>query len=129
MTLSAQVYVERLAALYADAKIVINCAADQLRTINMRLFEGMGCGALVVTDQVPGQERLFQDGEHCVVFEGVDDVLAKLEHCLAHLDQAQRIASAGYRHVMARHTYDHRARELLDVVRELGSGRRTRAPK
>lgn len=119
VTLRAKVYVERLAALYADAKIVVNCAADFLRTINMRLFEGMGCGALVVTDWVPDQERLFEDGKHYVIYRDVDDLLAKLDYYLARLDLAQQIATAGYRHAMARHTYEHRARELLEIIEGL----------
>src|SRR5690606_21606271 len=116
ITFNAKVYVDRLAALYADAKIVINCAADRLRTLNMRLFEAMGCGALILTDSVPYQDRLFQDGRHYVVYEDVDDLLGKLEFFLNHLDRAQEIAHTGYRHVMARHTYTHRARELLAII-------------
>lgn len=120
ISLYAKVYVDKLAALYGNAKIVVNCAADQLRTINMRLFEGMGCGALVVTDLVPDQERLFKDGEHCVVYHDTGDLLGKLSYFLDHLDRAQEIATQGRRHVMARHTYAHRARELMTVIQEIG---------
>ena len=95
ISLYAKVYVDKLAALYGNAKIVVNCAADQLRTINMRLFEGMGCGALVVTDLVPDQERLFKDGEHCVVYHDTGDLLGKLSYFLDHLDRAQEIATQG----------------------------------
>lgn len=121
ITLNAKVYLDKLAALYGNAKIVVNCAADELRTINMRLFEGMGCGALVLTDLVPDQERLFQDGEHYVVYQGVTDLLEKLDHYLAHLDRAQEIAARGHQHVLTHHTYAHRARGLLRIIAELSS--------
>lgn len=129
ISLNAKVYVDRLAALYSNAKIVINCAADHLRTLNMRLFEGMGCGALVLTDWVPYQEKLFKDGKHYVVYREIDDLLGKLEYFLEHLDEAQRIAGAGYRHVMARHTYAHRAGELLTIIRKLGRKKRRGAKR
>lgn len=119
ITLNAKVYLDKLAALYGNAKIVVNCAADELRTINMRLFEGMGCGALVVSDLVPHQDELFRDGKHYVVYQGVDDLLEKLEYYLAHLDRAQKIATRGHRYVLAHHTYAHRAKELLQIIAEL----------
>ena len=75
----------------------------------MRLFEGMGCGALVVSDLVPHQDELFRDGKHYVVYQGVDDLLEKLEYYLAHLEEAQQIASQGYHYLLSRHTYKHRA--------------------
>src|SRR5690606_17178316 len=48
LALNGNLYLNDLAALYGRSKIVVNCTADRLRTINMRLFEGIGCGALVV---------------------------------------------------------------------------------
>jgi len=119
ITFNAKVYLHKLAALYGNAKIVINCAADQLRTLNMRLFEGMGCGALVLTDLVDFQDLLFDDGKHYVVYEGVHDVLDKLHYYLEHPDAAQEIASEGHRHVLSRHTYEDRARGLCAIIRSL----------
>ena len=119
ISLYAKVYLHKLAALYGNAKIVVNCAADKLRTINMRLFEGIGCGALVLTDLVPHQDRLFEDGKHYVVYDDIDDLIQKLDYYLTHLDEAQAIASDGHRHLLAHHTYEIRARELCAIVEEL----------
>lgn len=119
ITLYAKVYVEKLAALYGNAKIVLNCAADHLRTLNMRLFEGMGCGALVLTDVVDGQEQLFEDGKHYVVYRDTEDLIAKLDYYLDHPQDAQRIAAEGRRHLLSRHTYEHRARELCAIIQNL----------
>ena len=121
ISLYGKVYLHKLAALYADAKIVVNCAADQLRTINMRIFEGMGCGALVVTDLVPHQDLLFEDGKHYVVYRSIDDLIDKIGYYLDHLDEAQRIALQGYHYLLSRHTYEHRARELCAMIKDLSS--------
>ena len=119
MSLYARVYLHKLAALYGNAKIVLNCAADGLSALNMRLFEGMGCGALVLTDLVEHQDEIFEDGKHYAVYRDVDDLIAKLEYYLSHLDEAQRIAAEGRRHLLSRHTYEHRARELCAIVERL----------
>lgn len=116
VSLYAKVYLHKLAALYGNAKIVLNCAADQLRTLNMRLFEGMGCGALVLTDLVEHQEGLFEDGKHYIVYQDIDDLLAKVDYYLDHLEDAQRIASEGRRHLLMHHTYELRARELCAII-------------
>src|SRR5690606_41847512 len=55
-------------------------------------------------------------GKHYVVYQGVDDLLEKLEYYLAHLDRAQKIATRGHRYVLAHHTYAHRAKVLLQII-------------
>ncbi len=117
LSLQSKVYLEQLAGLYSDSRIVFNCSADLFgHGMNLRTFEAMGCGALLVTDRVLDLERLFGDGEHCVVYDDIPDLLDKLEHYLAHLDEAQAIAARGRELVLGRHTYEHRARELLDLI-------------
>lgn len=60
----------------------------------MRIFEGMGCGALVITELTPYQSRIFKVGEHYVVFKNHKDLLEN-------------------------HTYEHRGYELLNVIDKL----------
>lgn len=120
LKLDAQAYLKDLADLYGDSKIVVNGSMDDGRHINMRLFEGMGCGALVLTDRASGQERLFQDGAHLAVYEDATGLLERIDYFLQNLDEAQRIASAGRAHLLNRHTYRRRAEELLRVFAELG---------
>lgn len=85
----------------------------------MRLFEGMGCGALVVTDLVPDQDALFTDRLHYVTFRGIQGAIDQLAYYLAHPSEAQAIAAAGHNHVLAHHTYRHRARTIVAEIRNL----------
>lgn len=108
-------YLEKLSELYGNSKIVFNQTADHIKTFNMRIFEGMGCGALVLTDDTPEQSRLFQDGKHYIIFNSTEDLLEKAQYYLEHLDEAAKIAAAGHKHVLKAHTYEHRARQLLEL--------------
>jgi spore maturation protein CgeB len=83
----------------------------------MRIFEGAAAGALVLTDAVAnGLGELFRLGEEIVVFDDDADLLAKVDHFLAHPDERASIAAAGQRRVLAEHTYAHRVDRLLQVV-------------
>ncbi len=123
MSFYSNVYLEKLAKLYCHSKIVFNHSADELKTINMRLFEGMASGALMMTDLVPNQETLFIDKKHCVTFHGKEDLLSKIEYYLKNPVQAQRIATAGYQYMKNNHTYKNRAYELLQYISEVNQSK------
>ncbi|CAH8715357.1 glycosyltransferase [Paenibacillus thiaminolyticus] len=86
----------------------------------MRIFEGMGCGALVLTDNTLEQSELFENGVHYVLYDSQEDMLEKLWYYLVdHPDEAAKIAAEGQRHVVRNHTYEHRARHVLDLIAPL----------
>lgn len=103
------------AAIHARSQMVVNIT--ELPGFNMRNFEAMGQGALLLTQRTGyGIPDLFQDGVHLVVYEDRDDLLEKAAYYLQHDDERERIASAGQREVLARHTYRHRAAEFLRII-------------
>jgi hypothetical protein len=57
---------EKAAEIYGQSKIVFNIA--MLDDINMRTFEGMATGSLLLTNWLPTMEELFEDGKHCVLY-------------------------------------------------------------
>lgn len=119
MSFHKRVFLDQLATTYSNSKIVLNHTADHIKSLNMRLFEGVGCGSLVLSDYVPKMEEIFTDGKHLVLFENHQDLLEKADYYLNHLEEAQIIASAGYRHLLSHHTYENRAHELLNIIEEL----------
>lgn len=119
LSLHSKVFLRDLGKLYGNSKIVFNQTADYLKTFNMRIFEGMGCGALVLTDLVPEQGTMFNDGQYYVVFRNRNDLMDKLDYYLKHLDKAQVIATAGYKYLLANHTYEHRAESVISMMKSL----------
>jgi len=105
------------AGIYASAKIVVNIT--ELVGFNMRNFEAMGMGAMLLTPNTGyGVPQLFQDGVHLVVYDGIEDLLEKASYYLAHDEERTKIAEAGRKEVLSKHTYRHRAREFLRVTGE-----------
>lgn len=106
---------EEVGEVYSRSRIVFNTsiAGD----VTMRLFEGGAAGGLVLTDGVAnGLDELFRMDEEIVTFADDDDLLARIDHLLAHPTERERIAAAGQRRVLAEHTYAHRVDRLLEIV-------------
>lgn len=105
-----------MAEIYAQAKIVVNAAYN--RDVNMRVFEAMASGALLITDDAEGLEDLFVDGEHLVVYRDPEELPGLVRRFLDDEEARERIAAAGQREVLDRHTYAHRMSTLVERVRE-----------
>jgi spore maturation protein CgeB len=110
-------YLEDMAQLYAQSRIVFNNAIAG--DLNMRVFEAMASGSLLLTDPVPesGLDELFEAGRHFVYYED-ENLVQTVRYYLDRPEERERIAREGQRHVLAHHTYLHRARALIATVRE-----------
>ncbi len=109
-------YFEEMAKKYSASRIVFNRSVRN--DVNMRVFEAMACGSLLLTNDLRdnGQEELFRDGVHCATYTDAGDLLDQLSFYLAHEDVRERIAAAGREEMLARHTYRHRMERLLGEV-------------
>jgi len=75
----------------------------------------------VLTDRQRDVLALFRDGEHLAVFSDGGDLERRLREFLDDAAARRRIAAAGRREVLRRHTYVHRIAELLKSLE--GAGR------
>jgi len=105
-----------MARTYAQSKIVVNAAVNN--DLNMRVFEAMASGALLITDRAEGLSDLFQEGEHFVLYRDEDELCPLIERYLADREARERIAQQGREFVLAQHTYDLRMEQLLGCVFE-----------
>jgi spore maturation protein CgeB len=86
--------------------------------IKGRNFEVPGCGGFLLTENVPQLDRYFELGREVAVYDGPDDLVEQVGYWLEHDDERAAVADAGYRRVLAEHTYDHRFEEIF---RRLGA--------
>lgn len=107
---------ERAADLYTQARVVLNEAIRG--DVNMRVFEVLATRSFLLTPAVPGLEDLFTDGVHLVTYRDGDiaDCLDKLAYWLPREAEREAIAEAGYREVLASHTFAHRVARMFEVM-------------
>jgi spore maturation protein CgeB len=85
--------------------------------IKGRNFEVPGCGGFLLTERLPRLEDYFEMGREVAVFEQSEELAEQARYWLEHDEQRRAVAEAGYRRVMAEHTYDHR---FTAIFAELG---------
>ena len=83
----------------------------------MRLYEATGVGSLLLTDEGSNLAELFEPGREVVTYAGVDELVEKARHYLAHEDERRAIAAAGQARTLRDHTYELRMRELAEILR------------
>ncbi|MBI1320407.1 MAG: glycosyltransferase [Candidatus Hydrogenedens sp.] len=111
-----------MATIYNRAKIVVNASFKD--DVNMRVFEGIAAGALLLTDRVTGLDALLKDGEHLALYEGEQDLLDKIDYYLSHDAEREAIAAAGRAEVLENHTYARRIESMLRRSRGVLGGLR-----
>ncbi|WP_188055571.1 glycosyltransferase family protein [Oryzomonas rubra] len=106
---------EDMARVFSASKIVFNEAVRN--DLNMRIFEVMSTGSLLLTDLAKnsGQDILFRDGEDCAVYRD-NEIVDVARFYLENQALREQIAARGQRLVHNAHTYGHRVEDLLSVA-------------
>lgn len=113
-----RVHNEDYCRLMCSGRLAFNHSA--VEDLNMRVFEALAMECTLLTNRASafnGLLDLFEDGEHLVVYDSEEDLIAKAGRYLADESARRAIARRGREAVLARHTYDHRVSEILETVR------------
>lgn len=112
-----------MAVIYGQSKIVFNASING--DLNMRVFEAMAAGALLVTDRIGnGLSDLFEEGTHYIGYSTISEALEKIGYFLDKSEERERIAHAGQQAVLEHHTYGHR----WESIRKKSEGALGQAP-
>lgn len=108
-------------AVYNSAKIVLGVQNefDFVTNITMRTCEVMGSGGFLLASRTKAIEQMFRHREHLAMSGSPEETVMLVDYYLSHPEERARIAAAGQAEVHARHTYAHRARELLNHFERL----------
>ena len=75
--------------------------------ITRRLFEGMACGKLVITDRLPesrGLNEVFVEGEEIILYNDMFDCIEKINYYAENEEERERIAHNGMMKVLHNYT-------------------------
>ena len=87
-------------------------------TINMRMFEATGSGALLLTEALPGVRRYFEPGKEVAVWKDVPELVARTLHYLAHESECSAVAEAGRRRCLAEHSMDDTVKRFMKIIHD-----------
>jgi len=89
--------------------------AESMGDIVERAFKVMGSHGLAVTDLIPGYREFFTPAE-LLMPGSVEEYHAMVQKALTDEDFNRRFRERGYQAILARHTYAHRARAILEYL-------------
>jgi spore maturation protein CgeB len=101
-----------------STRAVLNIDRQSMATFGYspptRIFEAAGAGACIITDAWEGIEMFLSPGQECLTASDGNEVVTILETLTDR--QARAIGQAGRKRVLAEHTYEHRARQVEEIL-------------
>lgn len=115
---------EEWVKIYNASKIALNISYSEglaidnqtFRMCNTRVFEILGCGAFQLMDARQDAMDLFKDREHMVFYRNEDELKRVVGEYLVRVEERERISASGMQEVLKKHTYEHRIKQLLEIV-------------
>ena len=105
-------------AVSAGAVLGVGLRYDLEGYIDVRPFQYCGAGALLITHEYNGMDKVFEYGKHLVTFSGYDPqtVVELLNYYLEDKDEADEIREAGFEYTQRCHNYCVRVGDVIDVL-------------
>jgi hypothetical protein len=83
------------------------------KDINMRFFESIATGRLLLTDYLPQQDKYATNHAHYEAYTDWKDLDEKVSYYLANESEREQIGKDGAEHIKTYHTYKHRLEKIL----------------
>ena len=105
--------------LYNESRLVLNVTGwdgaqgGQPSGLNMRILEVPATQSCLLTDRIRELNQIFVEDQDVLVFDDEAELIQKLTWALAHPEQRQTVAVAGYRVVSASYSYEHTVTKIL----------------
>lgn len=109
--------------LYATARVVVGDSTFSPNYWSDRVPETLGRGGFLIHPRVPEMEKCFTPYQHFIpYYVGEMETLKEIvDWYLAHPKERDAIRLAGQAHVRDNHTYENRAAEILEKLKEVGA--------
>lgn len=114
---SGPVEAGEIARIIRESVVSLNFANSRGENqIKARTFEVPGAGGFLLTESARSLEKFYAVGHEIAIYDGLDDLIAKIVYYLSHPQERDAIARAGFERTVRAHTYEHRLAELLDFT-------------
>ncbi|HEU4960459.1 MAG TPA: glycosyltransferase [Sphingomonas sp.] len=109
-------------AFFSASRLTLNVTRADMAAMGWcpsgRLFEAAACGTPVLSDWWEGLDAFFAPGSEILIAGDADAAVAALDRPA---EELAGIGRAARERVLAEHRSDHRARELVELVRGIGA--------
>jgi spore maturation protein CgeB len=108
---------EEKSQVFGEGMACLNTfALAEGNSLNCRAFEIAGAGGLQLLEARPIVTECFEPGKEVLTFTSFEELVAHIDRCRRHPEEARSIRAAAARRALEEHTYRHRIDRLLDHV-------------
>lgn len=104
-----------------NLNITRNSHAEVYSSSTSRPFELASMGCCVVSDPYNGLENWFDLGKEMYMVEGAEEAVEIYEWLLDSDDERERTGELARKRVLKEHTFVHRGKELIDIIKNVKS--------
>jgi spore maturation protein CgeB len=105
---------EEYSRKFSQCKMIFNWAMDN--DMNMRFFEAMSIGRLLITDKVEGQDDLFSSINDYCWCRNWEEIDYSIDYWLKHPERREEKAKSGHDQAVRYNTYKDRAYKMLEIM-------------
>jgi len=111
-------YYDQLPLVYGATVINFNVTSLQMQAaVNQRVFDAPAAGGFLLTDFKPQLAELFEVGREVVCYRHPGEIPELVAFYLKHERARQEVVSRARRRLLAEHTYLHRLKTMVEVIR------------
>ena len=104
--------------IFNQTKINMNHHLNHSRQgLNLRTFEIPATYSFQLVDYFSELPNLFEVGKEIVCYHNIEEARQLIDYYLEHPRERERIAYAGYQRVLKDHTFEHRIKKILEVIK------------
>ncbi|MBI0582576.1 MAG: glycosyltransferase family 1 protein [Methanomassiliicoccales archaeon] len=107
---------EEMTDVVNRSKILLNIHAEEFLDTETRIYEGLGWGAFILSEKL-SEDDPFVPGQHFAEIQNVEEMSKAIDYYLKNEAEREMIASQGHQEAMSKHTYDHRAVEIIEAMK------------
>jgi spore maturation protein CgeB len=105
-------------ALFNQTQINLNIHFTHSKNSpNLRTFEIPATSSFELCDDLPDLHHLFRVGKELAIYKNPRDCRQQIRYFLDNPEERKRLARAGYRRVIAEHTFVHRMEQALNDIK------------
>lgn len=112
---------EGLVKIFNRSKIVLNIHAEDYLDTETRIYEALGSGSFVITEEL-SEENPFLDGAHLVEVKNKDELIEKILYYLKNNNKREKISLCGYKEANLKHTYEERVKQIISIMKKYTEG-------
>lgn len=110
-------YLTEMPKIFKLSRINLNPTLKNIQSgIPLRALDIMSCGGALLSNYQPELAEYFEDGRDIIIYESVEDAVAKAEFYLANEELRLSIAQNGYQTTIREFSYPDRIRHMFKIA-------------